>query len=437
MLSATKSRFAGKTFLQILIFFLLVTQICFAQWVKTNGPEYFIIYDLAVSGSNLFAAAELNDDPWDYGIFLSTNQGADWIELNNGLPDDRCYALATYDDEDGIIVYAGFIGGEGVFLSADSGAHWSAINDGLPFDTISHSYPPISCLIVMDTDLFAGTWSSGVFRSTNNGATWLPTGISSQEWIAAFATDSINLIAGSNEMGLYGGVFLTTDNGTSWTNLLNIAVVDIAVRGDNILAIQQIGYWGRIQWKMHRSRDYGETWNEINSALVYRGCLLENEKHFFYGNGWGEVFVSSDFGTTWENVDSGLTTPYNHINSLVSDNTYLFAGTQDGVWRRPLSEMITDVEDTQQLPTKFSLSQNYPNPFNPSTTIKYSIPQLSNVVIKVFDVIGKEIKPLVNDEKPVGTYEVNWNAANLPSGVYFYQMKAGQFISTKKMLLLK
>jgi hypothetical protein len=98
---------------------------------------------------------------------------------------------------------------------------------------------------------------------------------------------------------------------------------------------------------------------------------------------------------------------------------------------------VTDVEDTKQLPTEFLLSQNYPNPFNPSTKIKYSIPQSSNILIKVIDILGNEVATLVNEEKPAGTYEINWNAANLPSGVYFYQLKAGDFIQTKKMLLLK
>ncbi|MCW8805569.1 MAG: right-handed parallel beta-helix repeat-containing protein [Ignavibacteriaceae bacterium] len=95
------------------------------------------------------------------------------------------------------------------------------------------------------------------------------------------------------------------------------------------------------------------------------------------------------------------------------------------------------VENDIQLPTEFALEQNYPNPFNPSTIIKYSVPQTSQVQIKVFDVLGNEIETLFNEEKSVGTYELIWNAANLPSGVYFYQLKAGEFISTKKMLLLK
>jgi len=102
-------------------------------------------------------------------------------------------------------------------------------------------------------------------------------------------------------------------------------------------------------------------------------------------------------------------------------------------------------ENIYMVPTGFSLSQNYPNPFNPITKIKYTISQSSNVLIKVFDILGNEIETLINEKQPVGTYEVNWYAASMPSGVYFYQLRAvdpsissGQgFVETKKMVLLK
>jgi hypothetical protein len=101
--------------------------------------------------------------------------------------------------------------------------------------------------------------------------------------------------------------------------------------------------------------------------------------------------------------------------------------------------VLVSVEEEQidEIPTEFLLSQNYPNPFNPSTKIKYSVPKSSNVVIKVFDILGNEIETLVSEEKPAGTYEVTWYAEQLPSGVYFYQLKAGGFVQTRKMLLLK
>jgi hypothetical protein len=98
----------------------------------------------------------------------------------------------------------------------------------------------------------------------------------------------------------------------------------------------------------------------------------------------------------------------------------------------------SDIEESfNSIPKEYALAQNYPNPFNPSTKIEYSIPQLSNVVIKAFDILGNEIETLVNEEKQVGTYEITWSAENLPSGVYFYRLQAGDFIETKKMVLLR
>ena len=94
-------------------------------------------------------------------------------------------------------------------------------------------------------------------------------------------------------------------------------------------------------------------------------------------------------------------------------------------------------EEFNEVPTEFSLSQNYPNPFNSSSIIKYSIPKSSFATIKIFNTLGEEIETLVNTEKPVGTYEVNWNATNLPSGVYFYRFQAGDFVQTRKMILMK
>ena len=102
------------------------------------------------------------------------------------------------------------------------------------------------------------------------------------------------------------------------------------------------------------------------------------------------------------------------------------------------------VEVDLNIPTQFSLEQNYPNPFNPSTKIKYSIPSVtlsgvegSRVILKVYDVLGNEIATLVNEEKPAGNYEVNFDASKFSSGVYFYELQAGDFVDMKKMILIK
>ncbi|MCU0344147.1 MAG: T9SS type A sorting domain-containing protein [Ignavibacterium sp.] len=104
----------------------------------------------------------------------------------------------------------------------------------------------------------------------------------------------------------------------------------------------------------------------------------------------------------------------------------------------------TSVREIDALPNNFSLEQNYPNPFNPSTKIRYSIPNVtlsgvegSRVQLKVYDLLGNEVATLVNEEKPSGVYEVDFNASNLSSGIYFYKLTAGAFTQTKKMTVLK
>jgi hypothetical protein len=83
------------------------------------------------------------------------------------------------------------------------------------------------------------------------------------------------------------------------------------------------------------------------------------------------------------------------------------------------------------------LEQNYPNPFNPSTTIKFSIPKKSTVKLTIYNQLGELIQTLVNEEKSTGTYEITFNGQDLASGIYFYQIKANNFVSTKKLVLLK
>ncbi|MDP4195647.1 MAG: T9SS type A sorting domain-containing protein, partial [Bacteroidota bacterium] len=102
------------------------------------------------------------------------------------------------------------------------------------------------------------------------------------------------------------------------------------------------------------------------------------------------------------------------------------------------STSTTDVNaNSNAAPKDYELAQNYPNPFNPSTSIKYSIPQNSMVSLKVYDILGKEVASLVNEQKSAGSYEVNFNANSLSAGMYIYELKAGNFTQTKKMMLIK
>lgn len=106
-------------------------------------------------------------------------------------------------------------------------------------------------------------------------------------------------------------------------------------------------------------------------------------------------------------------------------------------WRPDSSVGIDDQAVENNMPKSVKLFQNYPNPFNPSTTINYSVPELSIVTLKIYDVLGNEIATLINEEKPAGDYKITFIADNLPSGVYFYQLKAKNYIETNKMVLMK
>ena len=127
------------------------------------------------------------------------------------------------------------------------------------------------------------------------------------------------------------------------------------------------------------------------------------------------------------------------VYSLAVLGANLFAGEAgSGVWRRPLSEMITSVEPvTSELPQVFSLSQNYPNPFNPTTGIRFQVSGVSDVRLSVYDLLGREVAVLVNERKAPGSYEVNFDATRLASGVYLYRLSAGQFVQSRKMIVVK
>ena len=193
-------------------------------------------------------------------------------------------------------------------------------------------------------------------------------------------------------------------------------------------------------------------------------CFQKNNILYMYYEGWQSTGIqsiglatSTNDGVTWSKYGSnpvlipGISGSWDAsyveapIVIFLDDTIHMWYGgarepTENYLWRighaiSPFDPVSVESETT--LLTEFVLKQNYPNPFNPITKIRYSIPNASKVTIIIYNVLGKEIETLVNKEKPVGTYELNWNAANLPSGVYFYQLKAHSYVETKKMILLR
>jgi len=176
--------------------------------------------------------------------------------------------------------------------------------------------------------------------------------------------------------------------------------------------------------------------NRLNFISYGSGKTYEVELNFATELGLGR-FVNNNINITpntthqlvpnWGDfADLGLTIYVDNGNDGTIDDTIIVDNT-------------VDVKDQgyNNIPTEYKLEQNYPNPFNPTTTIRYSIPKAGSVTLKIYNLIGEEIATLVNEEKAAGNYEIEFDATQLPSGVYFYQIKAGDFSQTKKMLLLK
>ena len=184
-------------------------------------------------------------------------------------------------------------------------------------------------------------------------------------------------------------------------------------------------------------------------------CVLDdkNSTGYLYGCGTSlsAPFVSALVGLILS-VDSTLSP--NQIYDIIKGtadkigqypydkngwNQYLGYGRINAYKALEAARILTDINSINdlELPNNYTLEQNYPNPFNPSTTIKYSIPQQSNVTLKVFDVLGSEVTTLVNKQQPQGNYEVEFDASYLTSGILLYRLQAGDFVETKKMILLK
>ena len=164
------------------------------------------------------------------------------------------------------------------------------------------------------------------------------------------------------------------------------------------------------------------TATELNNSGFYVERRNGNESWYILGfvEGHGTTTEKQNYTFLDKNVVSGF---YNYrLKQIDTDGSF---------------EYSNEIEVDLEIPINFNLSQNYPNPFNPSTKIIYSIPEKSIVSLKVFDLLGGEVAQLVNGEIEAGNYELNFDAANLPNGVYFYRLKTGDFMKTRKMILLK
>jgi glycosidase len=178
--------------------------------------------------------------------------------------------------------------------------------------------------------------------------------------------------------------------------------------------------------------------NFSNSTQSVTLNLTTTNMKFTGGFEQGNTYWVNDlYNDTSFHVAGSDLANFNVSLSAYGSGIYTISSQQEMVVLPPLPQIVSVDERVDNTPKDFQLFQNYPNPFNPSTTIKYQIPNSGIVTIKIYDILGREIKTLVNRFEKSGAYEIHVNASDLASGVYYYQLKANKFVSTKKMLLLK
>ena len=197
------------------------------------------------------------------------------------------------------------------------------------------------------------------------------------------------------------------------SNMINTYNTQIIYSGDSLIYINDVS-------------DF--TFNMLYDNYIYVDSVLKADSlaKAFAGN----TTSSTYYAKMWE-LSKGFTT------KLFKDASHKLTCLIYTAWVNAGSPVSVEDENTLQSPVTFNLYQNYPNPFNPSTSIRYAISSNQFVKLKVYDVLGNEVATLVDEYKAAGSYEVKFDAAQLSSGIYFYKLHAGNFVETKKMILLR
>ncbi len=312
--------------------------------------------------------------PWSMGLFVQ------FVDANNGW--------AVVANGTGL----NNIAGGAVLHTTNGGASWDSLPD-----------PPQGITYFIDANngwSFGGDTINYVWHTTNGGTNWSNqiTDSSSGGFNAMQFVDANNgwVVGGS------GKIFHTTNGGTNWTRITNT--------GNN---------------SGHKAVFF------LNADVGWVGGRQYDENQ-----GQGIILHTTDAGESWTIQNTPAQEGIFSIYFIDANNGWL-TGDQGALAKTTTGGSTSVRESGSSLPGHFDLMQNYPNPFNPSTVISYQLSTVSKVTLKVYDVLGREIETLVDERQSVGTHSVSFDASNVPSGVYFYQLQAGGAAQTKKLVVIK
>ncbi len=454
---------------------------------EVHGDHHAIVFD-PVSNNVVY----LGDDG---GIQKTTNGGSNWTSLNNNLAITQFYGGSVYPtgtiysggaQDNGHLKYVlgtswnEVFGGDGgyaaqdqtnslvsyeeyVYLdmskSTDGGNNWTECISGMA-DAKNSTNSLFISPFVMDKQnssvLLAG--SNKVWATVNSAGTW--TQVSN-----ALATTKVSALAIANSASPFLAFAGTTDGHIYICTALNPAAgintwTDISPFGNNLAYVRRITIDPTNQQNIYAcysgynnnnvfptkhiwfSSNQGTTWTDISGDLPdvpVHTLLVDNLNNstLYIGTEIG-IYQSTNGGANWTSASSGMPS-FVPVDELVyqQGTNNMFAFTHGRSAFKTSIATSVQPEVNSNIPVNFELSQNYPNPFNPSTEIKYSIPNATNVKVSVFNVKGELVRTLVNQFQEPGNYTVKFDGTGLSSGIYFYKVEAGTFNQVKKMALMK
>jgi photosystem II stability/assembly factor-like uncharacterized protein len=317
----------------------------------------------------------------DSGIILKTsNSGNNWVSISSGIT-NKLKSIFFTSDNSGWIV-----GNNGILINTtNSGQNWNIKNSGVTTN--------INSIFFISSSLGWFCGDGGIAYKTINGG---------DNWISLNTNSSSNL----NSI-----IFINSTSG--WTAGQNGTVLKTTNGGDN--------------------------WFTQNSHTTYnlnQICLSNSDKGWISGDN-GKLIATSSGGSDWVVQNINISNKINSVAFFV--NKGWLCGSDGIIYHTNSGTIITSIhKNTNEIPNKYCLYQNYPNPFNPSTIIKFDLPENSDVSMKIYDIQGKEIVSLINNEKlKAGNYYIDWNGERYSSGVYFCKISAGNYSRTVRMVLLK
>jgi photosystem II stability/assembly factor-like uncharacterized protein len=424
-------------------------------WRQINqGLKNYNIFRIQMTqGNMLFAASES-----DGGIYRSIDYGESW-QIVGMVAGTIWQGLITESGE----IYAATDGGVQKYNSSSGNWFVFGLNEVK------------SIIIDNDDALFAGTRWNGVYVSFDDGNTWNLTssiGGSGIELFTMVLYPDNSILLGTNDY-----IKRSTDKGTSWTKINNqlpssiIGNLDITTDGiiyatagtklsrandiesdfiiikDSVYVPDRngvaLGDYGLIFLTdsyfdpgIFKSTDYGSNWIKISDNPASSISVLDN-KYVVTGHDSGDIMFSFDLGETWSTISQELPANSTIYWSQIDSNGYLYcAASGFGLFRS--NTILTSIGSQEILEhISYYLEQNYPNPFNSTTNIRYKISLAGRVTLKVYDLLGREAATLLDRYQGSGSYDVIFQADDLTSGIYFYKLTSGNFMDTKKLILLK